>query len=289
MKKLSILFIGCFCITLISCKARFDNLAANSNDDVYYNPAKDPKPVAKTTPNPAVAQNNNSSNNSRQTYNPNAGKIAATHADSMNPNYKDPNFNYDDYYDNAYAARVSRFQNPIYGTGYYDSYYTNQYSYTGNPSNYGNSIYNNYPSNMYNSNNSYGMGNYGSMMGYNNMYGNSMYGNNMMGSGYGSGLSIGYSSGYGMGYNPFVFYLLIGLKTLTMFSSPFGVVKPGLAIFMHLKNMHAAIVIPSSEVHPLGTVRHIDSIYFSTKKRNSIAAHFAILKGSEIGTDVVGT
>ena len=109
MKKLSILIIGCFCLTLISCKARFDNLAANSNDDVYYNPLKDPKPVANVPQNKAVAQNNNN-----QQYNPNAGKIAATHADSMNPNYKDPKFNYDDYYDNAYAARVSRFQNPIY-------------------------------------------------------------------------------------------------------------------------------------------------------------------------------
>ncbi len=198
MKKLSIVFIGCFCLTLISCKTRFDNLAANSNDDVYYNPAKDPQPVANNI------QNNNAqyqSNNQQQGYNPNAGKIAATHADSINPNYKDPKFNYDDYYDNAYAARVSRFQNPIYGTGYYDSYYTNQYSYTGNPSNYGNSIYNNYPSSMYNSYNNYGMGNYG-MGGYN------PYGvNNMYGSGYGSSFSMGYGSmygsGYGMGYNPF--------------------------------------------------------------------------------------
>ena len=211
MKKLSILFIGCFCLTLISCKTRFDNLAANSNDDVYYNPAKDPQPIAN---NP---QNNNAqyqSNNQQQGYNPNAGKIAATHADSLNPNYKDPKFNYDDYYDNAYAARVSRFQNPIYGTGYYDSYYTNQYSYTGNPSNYGNSIYSNsnYPSNNYNSYNNYGMGSYG-MSGYNpygmnNMYGGG-YGSSMYGSSYGSGLSIGmgygsmYGSGYGMGYNPF--------------------------------------------------------------------------------------
>jgi hypothetical protein len=204
MKKLSILFIGCFCLTLISCKTRFDNLAANSNDDVYYNPAKDPKPVANTqnnTTNNGVAQNPNNSRQA-QAYNPNAGKIAATHADSINPNYKDPNFNYDDYYDNAYAARVSRFQNPIYGTGYYDSYYTNQYSYTGNPSNYGNSIYNNYPSSMYNSYNNYGMGS--------GMYGYNSYGmNSMYGSGYGSSLSFGmgygsmYGSGYGMGYNPF--------------------------------------------------------------------------------------
>ena len=180
MKKLSLLFAAFLCLSLISCKTRLDNLTANSSDDVYYNPAKDPKPMAKVVNNNAQYQsaNNNQyqANNQQQGYNPNNGKIAATHADSLNPNYKDPNFNYDDYYDNAYAARVSRFQNPVYGTGYYDSYYTNQYSYTGNPNNYGNSIYssNNYPSNNYNSYNNYGTGNYG-MGGY-NMYGNNMYG-----------------------------------------------------------------------------------------------------------------
>ena len=247
MKKLSIVCVSCFCLILMSCKTRFDNLAANGSDDVYYNPSKDSKPVANAQPTNAQYQqvsNNgqyqqngyqqngyqNGNQNQQQGYNPNAGKIAATHADSINPNYQDPNFKYDDYYDNAYAARVSRFQNPIYGTGYYDSYYTNQYSYTGNPSTYGNSIYSNsnYPSNNYNSYNSYGMGNYGmsgygnSMMGYGSGmgYGNSMmgmgYGSNMMG--YGSGLSMSYGmggmgmgygmgsmygSGYGMGYNPF--------------------------------------------------------------------------------------
>jgi hypothetical protein len=224
MKKLSLLFTACLCLTLISCKTRFDNLAANSNDDVYYNPSKDPKPAAKANNAQYQANNTqqNQNNNQQQGYNPNAGKIAATHADSINPNYRDPNFNYDDYYDNAYAARVNRFQNPVYGTGYYDSYYTNQYTYTGNPSTYGSSIYssNNYPSNMYNSYNNYGMGNYG-MAGYNmygsSMYGNGMYGSGMYGGGYGSGLSIGmgygsmYGSGYGMGYNPFGYNYGMGM------------------------------------------------------------------------------
>lgn len=232
MKKLSIVFISCFCLALISCKTRFDNLSANSNDDVYYNPSKDPKTVSYTKSNTTQTQQQPQNNgqqyqaqnvgyqngyqNQQGGYNSSAGKIAATHADSMNPNYKDPNFNYDDYYDNAYASRVSRFQNPIYGTGYYDSYYTNQYTYTGNPSTYGNSIYNSYPSNMYNSYNNYGMGGYG-MGGYGNnmMYGSNMgyggYGNGGMmsmsygmgGMGMGYGMSSMYGSGYGMGYNPF--------------------------------------------------------------------------------------
>ena len=200
MKKLSILFIGCLCLTLISCKTRFDNISGSS-DDVYYDPAKDPKTVStkpsnNNNQNQQQYQNNNGQqqyqvqnaryqSNQQQGYNPNAGKIAATHADSMNPNYKDPNFNYDDYYDNAYAARVNRFQNPIYGTGYYDSYYTNQYTYTGNPNSYGNSIYNNYPSNMYNSYNNYGMGGYG-MSGY-NPYGMGYGNSNMVSMSYGMG------------------------------------------------------------------------------------------------------
>ena len=193
MKKLSIVFIGCFCLVMISCKTRYDNLG-NSSDDVYNNPATDPKTVAKTpsanNQQQQPQQNNNQQyraqnvgyqnqgqngyqnqqqngyQNQRQSYSSNSGQIAATHADSMNPNYKDPTFNYNDYYDNAYASQISRFQNPIYGTGYYDSYYTNQYTYTGDPNTYGNSIYsnNNYPSNNYNSYNNYG-GGYGSSMG----------------------------------------------------------------------------------------------------------------------------
>lgn len=233
MKNLSLIFIGCFCLTLISCKTRFDNLAANSNDDVYNDPARDTRPVAKINPdqkNGQASLQQTGYQNQQQGYNANAGKIAATHVDSMNPNYKDPNFNYDDYYDNAYASRVSRFQNPIYGIGYYDSYYTNQYSYTGNPSTYGNSIYNSYPSNMYNSYNNYGMGNYG-MSGYSMGYGG--YGNGMsmsygMGSmGMGYGMNSMYGSGYGMGYNPFSMgyspYGMCGMGNYGMYGyNPYG-------------------------------------------------------------------
>src|ERR1039457_1690972 len=94
MKKLSIVLIGCYCLTLISCKTRFDNLAANGNDDVYNNPLKDPKPVATTQTrnaqyqqqqnNGQQSQQQNGYQNQQQGYNPNAGRIAATHADSMN-------------------------------------------------------------------------------------------------------------------------------------------------------------------------------------------------------------
>ncbi len=197
MKKLTIIFIGA-ALALVSCKDQTDGLASVPADDVYYNPAKEHKPNVPPAPEQYVDQKQN------QQYDPNAGKIGATAADKNNPYYKDPNFNYDDYYDNAYAARIKRFNNPIYGTGYYDSYNTNSYFYNGNASNYGNSIYNNYGNGGY--------GYYSPSNSFNNAYYNPYYsgfGNSMgCGSGYGSGLSIGYGMGYGSGmgyggYNPY--------------------------------------------------------------------------------------
>lgn len=214
MKKLLVIFAGA-AMALASCQS--PNGLASSNDDVYYNPAKERKPNVPPQPeqyNPPAQQN------------PNAGKIGATAADQNNPYYKDPSFNYDDYYDNAYAARIRRFNNPIYGTGYYDSYNTNSYFYNGNPNYYGTSIYSSY--NMgYNSSPYYagsyypnnGWGNYyspstsfwssyynpyysgmGMGMGYGMGYGSSMYG------GYGYNPYSMYSMGYGCGgYNPYMY------------------------------------------------------------------------------------
>lgn len=191
MKKLMIILVGAV-MTLTGCKTHLDSLASNTSDDVYYNPAKDRKPNIPPAPPKYEAQNYG--------FDSNAGKKAATAADQNNPYYKDPNFNYDDYYDNAYAARIKRFQQPIYGTGYYDSYYTNSYFYNQNPSCYGSSIYNSY--NMGYS--PYGY--YSPSAAFNNYYYNPYYN----GYGYGSGMSvgIGYGMGYGYGssmygYNPY--------------------------------------------------------------------------------------
>lgn len=141
-------------------------------------------------------------------------------------NYYDRDFNYDDYYDNEYSVRLRRFHNNIGSYGYYDDYYTNSYWYTGNPYNYGSSIYLGYnfwgptyttfsynPSynwysnmgwgydpwyNPYNYTNPYyGAGYYGG--GY---YGASYYGYNPYGYGaYGAGYNQGYWNGYNNGYN----------------------------------------------------------------------------------------
>jgi hypothetical protein len=234
MKKLMIIFIGAG-MTLVSCKTHLDSLAANTGDDVYYNPGKDRK--ANVAPQPVQYD----PQQQQQGYNSNYAKKGATAADQNNPYYKDPNFNYDDYYDNAYAARVKRFQQPIYGTSYYDSYYTNSYFYNQNPSMYGNSIYNSYnvsSSYGYGSSNYYPGQGYGSGYGgyyspsaafnnyaYNPYYsgysGYGGYGNSMsMGMGYGMGcgssmsMGMGYGSPYGgMGYNP---YGMMG------YGSPYG-------------------------------------------------------------------
>lgn len=56
-------------------------------------------------------------------------------------NYYDQPFDYNDYYDNEYSVRLRRFHNNIGAYGYYDDYYTNSYWYTGNPYNFGTSIY----------------------------------------------------------------------------------------------------------------------------------------------------
>lgn len=144
--------------------------------------------------------------------------VAAQKAkDDANPYYKDPSYNADDYYDYEYSARLNRFYNPI-GVGYYDTYYTNMYSYNQVPSYYGTSIYNNYgynngwssmPSTQFNNWSvgvstgwGYGYNGYNSSMYYSN-YGSPWYNNSWCGNGYyGSYPYYGYSNN-GWGYDPY--------------------------------------------------------------------------------------
>ncbi|MCE2773178.1 MAG: hypothetical protein LW750_07040 [Bacteroidetes bacterium] len=62
---------------------------------------------------------------------------------SQGSDYYNEEFDYDDYYDYEYAARIRRFNNPMSGN-YYDNYYTNAYYYNNNPMYYGTSVYNSY-------------------------------------------------------------------------------------------------------------------------------------------------
>lgn len=177
-------------VVLVSCTGTRN--ATSSIDDVYFDPKKD-RVIKKETD---VAQYENTP------ADPNAGKIGVSEADRNNPYYQDPNLGYDDYYDNTYASRINRFQRPVYGLGYYDSYYTNSYYYTGNPAMYGVSIYSGY--NFWNP--GYSGWNYGIGMGYG--YGYSPY-NSFWGAynspyyGMGGGWNNPWMNPYGYGgYNP---------------------------------------------------------------------------------------
>lgn len=124
--------------------------------------------------------------------------------DDANPAYKDPVYDKDDYYDYQYASRIRRFNNPVYGIGYYDNYYTNYYWYNQNPYYYGTSIYSSY--NWWGP--SYSCGpNFGFGMNYNYGWGNPYYGYNPYGynpyfgydpymMGYYNGFNQGYYNGY---------------------------------------------------------------------------------------------
>ncbi len=217
MKKV-IIIAGIFSVILSACST--SKLATN-NDDIYSNPTEDRLERVRI----AAEKKKQAQEEAKRQADQRASELAAQKAiDDANPAYKDPSYNKDDYYDYQYASRISRFNNPVNGVGYYDNYYTNSYMYNGNPSMYGTSIYNSYnylggsnngygsgygygggfPSSYFGM--SYGMGN--SNYGYNNYgYNNYGYGNSGFG-GYGCspyggyGYSpYGYSNGYMMGYN----------------------------------------------------------------------------------------
>ncbi|MEZ5067957.1 MAG: hypothetical protein R2847_05455 [Bacteroidia bacterium] len=196
-------------------------------DDVYYS-AGTPKAETPATVNntPAAGQSDYASNEkgtatssdeNRFDYQSDGSSASQSGNTYVTNNY----YNDDDYYDYAYTARLRRFYRPMWGYGYYDSYYTNSYWYDYNPYNWGVSIYCGYnwwapsfwyaptftyfswgynPYNYWWSYPSYGYYpsyyygwnnyNYGYWNGYNN--------------GYWNGYMDGYYNGY-YGYNPYYF------------------------------------------------------------------------------------
>lgn len=187
MKKF-VIYLFSSSILLVSCKS---TRLVPFSDDVYADPIEE-KRIAKAN---AEAQKKKEMEEEAAKQ---AEYAAQKAKDDANPYYKDPNYAADDYYDYAYAAQIKRFHNPIYGTGYYDDYYTNSYWYNQNPACYGNSIYNGYnwwPNSPYTN---YGYGNcWNNNFGYNNFYNpyNPYY------SGWNSGVSVGL--GYSNYYNPY--------------------------------------------------------------------------------------
>ena len=192
------LVLSCLGILLLSSCAT--QKATNYTDDVYSNPKEDRIEEARLA---AIAKQEQEARDRRYNDSIVAINKAQKDKDDANPYYKDREFKYDDYYDYEYATRIKRFDNRINGLSYYDNYYTNSYWYSGNPYNYGISVYNGYswwgPSyNNYSYNPSvafysnWGWG-YGGGYGYNgyNPYYNS----------FGSSYWQGYYNGYNQGYN----------------------------------------------------------------------------------------
>ncbi len=105
--------------------------ALSGTDDVYANPAEERR-LAQMAREEQARKEALARQGTSEQYNV---------QDDNNPYYKDPEYNADDYYDYEYASRINRFHNPLPGTGYYDPYYTNMYSYNQNPAFYGTSIY----------------------------------------------------------------------------------------------------------------------------------------------------
>lgn len=137
-------------------------LAVTSADDVYAVPSEE-LAKAKARAEEEAKARALAREQERAQYGSNYSVTDAPDtAGSNNPYYREPEYSSDDYYDYAYAARINRFYNPI-GVGYYDSYYTNVYTYNPNPLFYGTSIYSSYnfgmPSSYFGIGFGYGFGN----------------------------------------------------------------------------------------------------------------------------------
>ena len=128
-------------VILSSCAIQQKGATSYYSDDVYANPTEDRIEEARI-----AAEKKQRREASDKRYNDSIAAVARVQKekDDANPNYKEREFKYDDYYDYEYATRVKRFNNTISGLSYYDNYYTNSYWYNQNPYNYGVSVYNGY-------------------------------------------------------------------------------------------------------------------------------------------------
>ena len=161
MKNLITLFaatmlLATACTTQYQARATYDDLYYSPNDAVALE-------QSKTTAKPVKSQDRFTDNQQtqytdQQSYtnddSVNSGEAEyyqdGTYDYSANDQYTDPgtgntyitnNYNSDDYYDYAYAARLRRFHSNVYYDSYYSPYYTNSYWYDYNPYSFGNSIY----------------------------------------------------------------------------------------------------------------------------------------------------
>ncbi|MCU0432750.1 MAG: hypothetical protein MUC87_04785 [Bacteroidia bacterium] len=142
MKKLTLLALsGIALLALGSCSSMKMSKSAPEQDDIYYS-LKDAKADRKAAAKAKEEEEQRMREAAEARELAEAQRVARSKPGS---DYYDEPFDYDDYYDYEYAARLRRFgPGAVNGCGYYDPFFTNSYFYTGNPYNYGTSIYNGY-------------------------------------------------------------------------------------------------------------------------------------------------
>jgi hypothetical protein len=141
MKKLTLLALsGIALLALDSCSTSKMAKGTGEKDDIYYS-MKDAKAERKAL---AKAREEEEQRLKEEAEARELSEKQREARSKPGSDYYDEPFDYDDYYDYEYAARLRRFNSPVPGYGYYDTYYTNSYFYTNNPYNYGTSIYNGY-------------------------------------------------------------------------------------------------------------------------------------------------
>lgn len=150
MKKSNI-FLAAFILMLASACSSTYHAGSNTPDDVYYSPGSVPASQPATYPQTPAAQpgdytqsNSNYDQGTSSGYDQQPDYSSTTQSQDQQGNtYITNNYNYneDDYYDYEYSSRIRRFYTPVYGYGYYNPYYTNQYWYDYNPVSWGVSIY----------------------------------------------------------------------------------------------------------------------------------------------------
>lgn len=124
-----------------SCKTFKDLSKQKDGDDVYFSMKDAKKERAAEKKRKEEEEKRAAEEAQKRQAEQNNAKAMAT---SPGTDYYEQPFDYDDYYDYEYAARLRRFHNPTPGAGYYDNYYTNSYYYNQNPYYYGTSLYNSY-------------------------------------------------------------------------------------------------------------------------------------------------
>lgn len=199
---LKLLVASALLVGYSSCKTFKDLSKQKDGDDVYYSMKDAKKERAAEKKRREEEEKRKAEEAKQQQIQENNAKAMAT---SPGTDYYEQPFDYDDYYDYEYAARLRRFNSPNPCAGYYDNYYTNAYYYNQNPNYYGTSVYNSYsfwgpsayaynycPSSYFYYNSGWA-------------WGTGMYYGNPYGSPYGMGYYDPWAN-QGWGYNPYCSY-----------------------------------------------------------------------------------